>query len=120
MAGSTFSILNVRALFIVLSVVGFGLLWVSMLVNGTLEAINEVKEIGVFPNGRPLRSTYTGIPFLDSQIATLVVFFDGVTNGLDPAPRLLMVDLSVMLQTAAVWVLVESRRKGTQSMLLRM
>ena len=120
MAGSVSKASIVRALFIVLSVVGFGLLWVSMLVNGTLDAINAVKETGVFPNGRPLRSTYTGIPLLDSQIATLVVFFDGVTNGLDPGPRLLMVDLSVMLQTAAVWVLVESRRKGDQSMLLRL
>ena len=111
---------NVRALFIVLSIVGFGLLWVSMLVNGTLDAINAVKESGVFLNGRPLRSTFTGVPFLDTQVATLVVFFDGVTNGLDPGPRLLMIDLSVMLQTAAVWVLIESRRKGNQSILLRL
>ena len=112
--------LIVRVFFIALSIIGFGLLWVSMLVNGTLDAINAVKETGAFTNGRLLRSTYTGISLLDSQIATLVVFFDGVTNGLDPGPRLLMVDLSVMLQTAAVWVLVESRRKGNQSMLLRL
>lgn len=109
---------TLHASFIVLSIAGFGLLWGSMFLNGTLDAMTAAKESGSFPDGRPLRSTYTGFPLIDSPVTTLVVFFDGVTNGLDPGPRLLMVDLSVMLQSQALWSLIESRRRGNRSMLL--
>jgi len=120
MAGATPNMRTLHAFFVVLSITGSGLLWGGMFLNGTLDAMNGAKEAGVFPNGRPLSSTYTGLPFLDSPVTTLVIFFDGVTNGLDPGPRLLMIDLSVMLQSAALWLLIESRRRGNRSMLLRL
>lgn len=89
-----------------------------MFLNGTLDGMTAAKELGYFPDGRPLRTTYTGLPLLDSPVTTLVIFFDGVTNGLDPGPRLLMVDLCVMLQSLALWSLIESRRMGNRSILL--
>ena len=107
-------------LFLVLGISGFVLLWGFMLLNGTLDAMDGAKQAGAFPDGRPLRLTYIGLPFLDGLLTTLVIFFDGVTNGLDPGPRLLLIDLSFMLQTAALWVLIESRREGYRPLLLRM
>lgn len=108
------------ALFLMLGISGFVLLWGPMLLNGTLDAMDGAKQAGAFANGRPLRLTYTGVPVLDSPLTTLVIFFDGVTNGLDPGPRLLLIDLSFVLQTAALWVLIESRREGYRPLLLRM
>lgn len=91
-----------------------------MVLNGILDAMDGAKQAGAFPDGRPLRLTYTGLPLLDSLLTTLVIFFDGVTNGLDPGPRLLLIDISFMLQAAALWVLIESRREGYSSLWLRM
>lgn len=107
-------------LFLILGISGFILLWGFMLSNGTLDAMDEAKQAGAFPDGRPLRLTYTGFPLLDSPLTTLVIFFDGVTNGLDPGSRLLLIDISFMLQAAALWVLIESRREGYISLWLRM
>ena len=108
------------ACFIILGTTGFILLWGVMLLNGTLDAMAGAKKAGAFPDGRPLRLTYTGLSVLDSPLTTLVIFFDGVTNGLDINSRLLMIDLTFMLQSAALWVLIESRRKGYHPLLFRM
>lgn len=99
-----------HALFIMLSVTGFGLLWGGMAINGTLDAINSVKAAHIFPDGTPLRSTYTYIPPLDDFLTTLTVFFYNLTNGIHAAPRLLFCDLAVVLQVVVLWILVESRR----------
>ena len=103
---------TLHILFIILSIVGFGLLWVGSFLNGTLDAMNAAKDAGVLPNGRPLRSTYTGFRMLDDLLTTLTIFFDGLVNGLDPGPRLLLGDLSVLLQAVVLWILIESRRRG--------
>ena len=109
---------TMQAMFIVLSVTGFGLLWGTMYWNGTLDTMIEAKEEGYLPDGRSLRLHYTGFPLLDSPLAILVIFFDGVTSGLDPGPRMLMMDITAMLQAPALWVLIESRRKGQTSALM--
>lgn len=108
------------ACFIILSTTGFILLWGVMLLNGTLDAIDGAKKAGAFPDGRPLRSTYTGLPVLDSPLTTVVIFFDGVSNGSDLNARLLLIDFIFMLQSAALWALIESRRKGYHPLLFRM
>jgi hypothetical protein len=99
-----------HSLFIILSITGFGLLWGGMFLNGTLDAINDVKAAGVFPDGTNLRTTYTYIPPIDDFLTTLTVFFAGLTNGKYPGPRLLLSDLAIVLQVVVSWILVESRR----------
>jgi hypothetical protein len=106
--------------FIVLSLTGFLLLWGPMLSNGTLDAMNEIKKAGVFPDGRQLRSSYTGISVLDSPLTILGIFFDSGTNGFNPGPRLLLIDLGFTLQSAALWVLIENSRQGDRPLVLKM
>ena len=91
-----------------------------MALNGTLDAMAKAKEQSTLPNGRSLKTTYTGIPPLDNFATTLVTFFEGVTNGSDLGPRLLMIDLCAILQTLLVSLMVESLRKGQHSLSLRL
>ena len=105
--------------FIALSALGFGLLWGFMYSNGTLDALTAVKETGMFPDGRPIRLRYTGQPLIDDGLTTLTSFFDVVTNGLAPGPRLLFFNLAIAVQCTSIWVFIESRRRGVRSMGLR-
>lgn len=76
-------------LFLLLSLAGFYLLWVSMYLNGTIDAFDLATKAGVLPNGRTLLNSFTGWPRLDLNIATLVCFFDGMINGSDPGTKIL-------------------------------
>ena len=105
--------------YLALSAAGFSLLWGLMLLNGTLDALFAVKEAGSFPNGRPLRLSYTGNSLVDDGIATLVSFFDVVTNGLAPGPRLMLINVTVLLHCASIWAIIDSRRRGVRSVLHR-
>jgi len=102
-----------------LGALGFGLLWGVALSNGTLEALNKVQADGFFPDGRPLRSVYTGFKPIDSALTTLITFFDALTNGAAPGPRLLCVDLVAVIHCANVWSVIDSRRRGVQTEWMR-
>ncbi|KAH8704703.1 hypothetical protein BGW36DRAFT_285720 [Talaromyces proteolyticus] len=104
--------MELRSVFPILSVIGFYLLWVVMAQNGTIDALDLVSKIGEYPNGRPLKTSYVGIPVVDSSISTLVAFTDSLTGGGDVACRLVMIDVVSTLQTAGLWVIVESVRNG--------
>ena len=101
--------------FAVLSAAGFYLLWGLMLQNGTARAMGAVKETRTFPDGAPLRTTFTGLPALDSRLLSAVVFYDGLLNRADPVHGLLLVDLHAAMQATALCMLVESRRGGGKS-----
>ncbi|KAI1759487.1 hypothetical protein GGR53DRAFT_527235 [Hypoxylon sp. FL1150] len=103
-------LLSLKTVFIGLSGLGFFLLWVIMGLNGSLEALFEAILAGEFPNGRPLKTSYTGIWPIDFLLCVLVVFFDGLNNLVDTTPYLMLLDLVATLFVINTMTLVESRR----------
>ena len=98
---------------------GVILLWGVAFNNGTLENMNAVIAQGFFPDGRQLRSTYTGNVVLDARLTYLVAFYEVLSNDLSDGPRRLFVDLVVLLCCSSVWVFIESRRRGVRRIALR-
>ncbi|KAK7178341.1 hypothetical protein PSPO01_15612 [Paraphaeosphaeria sporulosa] len=96
-----------RNLFVSYAVMGVVALWGSMLVNGTLDAIDTAKASSELPSGRILLTSITGVPLIDGALATLVAFFDGITNGSVLQSHLLMVDLLAVIQCATIWLMVD-------------
>jgi hypothetical protein len=81
-----------------------------MVVNGTLVALLKTAWFGVFPDGTPLKTTYTGILPLDFPISILVAFFYGLPKCPGTPPHLMLVDLVAALMVINMLTLVESRR----------
>ena len=102
-----------------LSALGFGLLWGFAVSTGTLDALSKVQANGFFPDGRPIRSVYTGFTSIDWALTTLVTFFDALTNGAYPGPRMLCFDIVVVIHCANVWCVIDSRRRGIQTEWMR-
>ncbi|KAI2617407.1 hypothetical protein GGR54DRAFT_641058 [Hypoxylon sp. NC1633] len=101
---------SLQTVLISLSCLGFFLLWVVMGLNGALEAVFETIFSGVFPNGRILKKSYTGIWMLDFLLCVLVVFFDVLNNFEDQAAYLMLLELVSTLFVINMMTLVESRR----------
>lgn len=99
--------------------IGFCLLWIVSFFNGTLDNMGAAIKKGFFPDGRALRSTYTGISLLDDRLTFLTAFYEILSNGLSAGPRLLFFDLNFVLSSTSAWVFIESRRRGVQNMALR-
>ncbi|KAL2132713.1 hypothetical protein VTI74DRAFT_3451 [Chaetomium olivicolor] len=93
-----------------LSGVAFLLLWALMAANGTLVALLKTAWSGVFPDGTPLKTTYTGILPIDFPLSILVAFFYGLQNRPGTPPHLMLVDLVAALLVINMMTLVESRR----------
>jgi hypothetical protein len=105
---------------VLLSSVGCVLLWGTMLVNGTLDGVTRVTQLGRFPDGRTLRKTYTGYYAIDDNIVVVIAFFDLMTASRTPeAPRWLFYYLCTVLGAINTWVLIESRRRGVRNFFLR-
>jgi hypothetical protein len=106
-------------LFLTLSIVGFVLLWGVMVYNGTLHALLLTAWKGLFPGGKQLRKSYTGLRPVDFVIAVPVAFFDDQINTADNGTWLMMLNFLTMLHTAALWVFVEAGRKGQTSTMIK-
>ncbi|OKL57954.1 hypothetical protein UA08_06760 [Talaromyces atroroseus] len=104
--------MELHSLLPIFSAIGFYLLWIVMAQNGTIDALDSVRKTGIYPNGRPLKTSYVGIPLLDGAISTLIAFTDALTGGNDPATRLVMIDVVSTLQSGGLWVIIESIRNG--------
>ncbi|KAI9785109.1 MAG: hypothetical protein M1816_000520 [Peltula sp. TS41687] len=104
--------------FVMLSIFGFYLLWILMWQNGTLDAIDLAIRQRRFADGTPLKTVYTGIGPVDEALSMVVAFTYYPSNGHDISARLLYVDIASTLQTAALWCLVDSLRRGRRSLLL--
>jgi hypothetical protein len=98
---------------------GAALLWGVAFFNGTLDNMNTAIAKGQFPDGRPLRSDYTGISLIDGRVEYLVAFYEVLSNSTTLGPRLLFVNINFLIATTNVWVFVESRRRGVRNMALR-
>lgn len=100
-------------LFMLLSLTAFVLTWAVMLVNGTIDALIDAAKSGTLSDGRPLKTSYTGILLVDFAISVLIAFFEPVTNGMSAGPRLLLVAFFPSAQSAMVWILIEGLRMDT-------
>lgn len=100
--------------FLCLSVIATNLLWGISLYNGTVVALLQASLRGMFEDGTPFVTTYTGIKMLDFPISLLVAFFFYGTNGSHPLYQLFLVDAYAALQPAFVWLYVERCRMGAQ------
>ncbi|KAF6831348.1 hypothetical protein CPLU01_06767 [Colletotrichum plurivorum] len=103
-----------------LSVLGFVSLWGGMWFNGTLEGLLRVQQTGVFPDGRPMRTKFTGNALVDSAAMLPIAFFDLITDEkTHPAAPWLLFDLCSVLAAVDTWALIESRRRGVRNPFLR-
>ena len=101
-----------RTYFLGLSAVGFNYLWGELIRSGAAQAIVAVKDGGVFPDGTTLRRTFTGLSKLDGYVLSPVIFYYGVTNGQNPAHRLMLVSLFSTMQSTSVCMLISGWRRG--------
>ncbi|KAK1979455.1 hypothetical protein LZ30DRAFT_596881 [Colletotrichum cereale] len=100
--------------FRLLAVVATILLWGVSLANGTVKALVLAVWHGTLSNGIPLRRSYLGFPPLDLLISLLVAFFFYGTNSHDEGYQLFLVDAYSTLQSAFVWLYIESVRPGAK------
>ena len=96
--------------FLTLSLIAMVLLWGVSLWNGTVKEMILAAWYGQFEDGTLLRAKYTGIYMIDFPLSLLVAFFFDGTNGTDPGYQLFLIDAYSTLQSAFVWLYVESTR----------
>ncbi|XXH00687.1 hypothetical protein Hte_007037 [Hypoxylon texense] len=95
-----------------LAALAVALLWGISLMNGTVKALLLAVWHGQMDERIPLKTDYTGIAVLDYPISTLVAFFFYGTDGTEEAFQLFLVDAYSTLQSAFVWLYVETLRPG--------
>ncbi|KAK7953542.1 hypothetical protein PG996_014435 [Apiospora saccharicola] len=98
---------------------GAVMLWGVAFFNGTLDNMNAAIAKGQLPDGRLLRSTYTGLGPIDGRIEYLVAFYEVLSNNTTLGPRLLFLNINFLIATSNFWLFVESRRRGVRNMALR-
>lgn len=99
-----------RLYFHSLAVVALVLLWGVGWRNGTVEALLVAVRSGQFKDGTQLKTDYTGVLAIDLPISLLVAFFFSGTNGQHPGYQHFLLDAYSTLQSAFVWLYVESAR----------
>ncbi|KAJ8126919.1 hypothetical protein O1611_g6720 [Lasiodiplodia mahajangana] len=103
-----------------LSALGLLAQWGAMAANGTLLGLMITAWEGRFPDGSPMRTTWSGIWPLDYVIGLLVAFFYPVLNVIDldsPAPVLLLTDLLLSLTVFSFMSLVQGQRSKGKGLL---
>lgn len=80
--------------------------------NGAGDALQATLAAGKYADGTVLSSSYTGIRPLDQMISVIVAFEYPVTTAQDKPSWLLMLDIMSTLQTAILWIFMDSMRKG--------
>ena len=104
--------LSLRAYFRGLALAATLLLWGLSVWNGTVKALILAVYHGRLADHTPLQTRYTGIPPIDLPIALLVAFFFYGTNGSVPGYQLFLLDAYSTLQSAFIWLYVESFRQS--------
>ncbi|KAK4113305.1 hypothetical protein N656DRAFT_708267 [Canariomyces notabilis] len=98
-------------IFLLLSFSGVLGLWVVAYFDGMTDRMETILRTLRMPDGRHLRSTYTGIRLVDWQLTLLSSFYEVLSNNLTYGPRLLFFDLNFVVACTNLWVLMESRRR---------
>lgn len=104
------TILTTQNYFLGLAVLATFLLWGISLLNGTVKELVVTSWYGVFEDGTPFHTRYTGIFLIDFPISLLVAFFFYGTNGSDQAYQHFLIDAYSTLQSAFIWLYIESGR----------
>jgi hypothetical protein len=104
------TLLTASNYFLALSFAAIILLWGVSLWNGTVKELIVTSWTGRFSSGELLKTRYTGIFLLDFPVSLLVAFFFYGTNGSHPGYQLFLIDAYATLQSAFVWLYVESSR----------
>lgn len=94
-----------------LAVLAIGLLWGVSLWNGTVKALILAVWHGQLTDGTPLKTDYTGILPIDFLVSLLVAFFFYGTNGHDSDYQYFLLDAYATLQSAFIWLYIESARE---------
>jgi hypothetical protein len=94
-----------------LAIVAVGLLWGVSLWNGTVRALILAVWHGRLTESITLKTNYTGFFPIDFVLSLLVAFFYYGTNGYDPVYQHFLLDAYSTLQSAFVWLYIESARK---------
>jgi hypothetical protein len=100
------------SIFLLLSFFGVLGLWIVAYFDGMTDRMETILKTLRMPDGRHLRSTYTGIRLVDWQLTLLSSFYEVLSNNLTYGPRLLFLDLNFVVACTNLWVLIESRRRG--------
>lgn len=98
--------------FRVLSYVAGSLLWGFSVLNGSATDLVVAAWTGKLNDGSPLKTSYTGLPFVDLPIAVLVAFFCPGTDGHDDGFQLFVVEAFSAFAVGFVWLSVEASRPG--------
>ncbi|KAL9028249.1 MAG: hypothetical protein Q9196_003361 [Gyalolechia fulgens] len=69
---------------------------------------------GLFGDGTPLKTNYTNFYVIDFPLSLLVSFFFRGTSGTESGYQLFLIDAYATLQSAFVWLYVESNRAGAK------
>jgi hypothetical protein len=88
------------------------LLWGLSAWNGTVKALILAVYHAKLANRTPLQTRYTGIQLIDVPIALLMAFFFYGTNSSVPGYQLFLLDAYSTLQSAFIWLYVESFRQS--------
>lgn len=100
--------------FLALFLIAVILLWGVSLWNGTVKMMLLTTWYERFEDGSQLRTNYTGIYILDFPLSLLIAFFFHATSVADPGYQLFLIDAYSTLQSAFVWLYVESNRANAK------
>ena len=94
-----------------LALCGLALLFAFPLSKQVGGWIESIQAAGEFPNGAPLRTTYTGIGLIDHQIMFLVAFFMPFADGSNPDSRMFAIYFMIagLMPNLALWQVEELR-----------
>ncbi|KAJ5233198.1 hypothetical protein N7468_006154 [Penicillium chermesinum] len=105
---------------IVLGLLGVSSIWGFIGYWGHMfDNFGSIVATGHLPDGRVMRLSYTGVDVLDRQITPVIAFYEVLSNGLSLGPRLLFLDINFVIACTNVWVMIEARRRGVQSVMLK-
>ncbi|TQN70642.1 Depudecin biosynthesis cluster protein 1 [Colletotrichum shisoi] len=85
--------------FLGLSLAGYDSLWGRMIRSGVVGSVVSVKQTGVFPNGDPLRTVFTGLRNFDQFLIPAVIFYNNILSNESTSDRMLLVSLFTTMQT---------------------
>ncbi|KAI1126626.1 hypothetical protein F5Y10DRAFT_244470 [Nemania abortiva] len=109
-----------KYVFFTLSTLGLIAQWGAMVANGTLLGLMVTAWEGRFPDGVPMRTTWSGVWLIDYVLGLLVAFFYPLLNVINldsPAPVLLMTDLLLSLAVFSLIAIVQGQRGGGTGLL---
>ncbi|KAK5243186.1 hypothetical protein LTR40_012555, partial [Exophiala xenobiotica] len=106
-----------KILLILLSIAGFGFLWVQPYKDGLLTLLGQQSKPGAVipgPTAAPMKQTYTGIGPVDKQLTTLVSFFYTAIDGNRADVSLSFLYLGGQVLAAWTLITIESLRVGNR------